>query len=228
MAALAAAAVAVVVGAALIAWSAYSRSVDAAAPPDMSAGPAAPTQAVPTQAASAGGPDARTSAPPAGHRSGDPAGYRWYQVIAASTSTGAGLEIAVPASWQMSTQGLVTRLNPPAGTAFIQIGLAPFTYSRPVREAAFLQAQALGQDQYPGYRLVALGTGTFRGTPDATWRFSWDQAGAGRVAVLTLLVKVGTPAGTRPCALTVSAPASGFAAAEAVFRRALATFRPLP
>jgi hypothetical protein len=48
------------------------------------------------------------------------------------------------------------------------------------------------------------------------------------VDVLELLVTGNTQAGTQPYVLTVSAPSAGFPAAEAIFRRALQTFQPLP
>ena len=157
-----------------------------------------------------------------------PAGYQWYQVTAASAGTAAGFEIAIPATWQASAPGLDNYLRPPAGSAFIEVSLAPFTYARPLREATFRQAQAIREDLYPGYRFVALTSGTLLGAPDAVWRFSWRGTGAARVEVLELLVSIDTTAGTQPYALTVSAPAVTFPAALAIFRQVVATFKPLP
>jgi hypothetical protein len=161
-------------------------------------------------------------------RGAAPAGYQWCQVTAASSGTVAGFAVAAPASWQITRAGLVTYLKPPAGNAHIEISLAPFSYLRPLREAGFLNAQAARQGQYPGYRLVTIGTRMFLGAPAAAWRFSWDQAGVGRVDVMELLVTENTQAGAQPYVLTVSAPSAGFPAAEAIFHRALQTFRPLP
>ena len=157
-----------------------------------------------------------------------PAGYQWHEVTAASSGTVAGFAIAAPASWQITRAGRATYLKPPGGNGYIEISLAPFTYPRPLGEAGFLNAQAGAQGQYPGYRLIAIGTRTFLGSPAAAWRFSWDLAGAGRVDVLELLVTENTQAGTQPYVLTVSGPSAGFPAAEAIFRRALRTFQPLP
>jgi hypothetical protein len=154
-------------------------------------------------------------------------GYQWFQVTPASSGTAAGFKVAVPASWQLTTQGLVSYLRPPSGRAYIEISLQPFTYPGPLREAAYLQVQALRQDLYPGYRLVAIRPGTLLGQPDAAWRFSWLQGGAKRVDVLQWLVSVPTPAGTQAYELAVSGPSPAFSWALTVFRRAMLTFQPL-
>jgi hypothetical protein len=138
----------------------------------------------------------------------------------------AGFEIAAPATWQMTTQGLITDLRSPSGNASIEINLTPFNYLRPLREAGFLQTQAIQQDPYPGYLRVAVRPGILLGAPDVAWRFSW-QDGATRTGVLELLVTVDTAAGTQSYELAVSAPSAEFAWAQAIFRRALPTFHPL-
>jgi hypothetical protein len=155
------------------------------------------------------------------------AGYQWLQVTPASSGTAAGFKVAVPASWQLTTQGLVSYLRPPSGRAYIEISLEPFTYPGPLREAAYLQAQALRQDLYPGYRLVAIRSGTLLGQPDAAWRFSWLQGGTKRVDVLQWLVSIPTSAGTQGYELAASAPSPAFSWALTVFRRAILTFQPL-
>jgi hypothetical protein len=155
------------------------------------------------------------------------AGYQWFQVTPASSGTAAGFKVAVPASWQLTTQGLVSYLRPPSGRAYIEISLQPFTYPGPLREAAYLQVQALRQDLYPGYRLVAIRPGTLLGQPDAAWRFSWLQGGTKRVDVLQWLVSVPTSAGTQGYELAASAPSPAFSWALTVFRRAMLTFQPL-
>jgi eukaryotic-like serine/threonine-protein kinase len=180
-----------------------------------------------TASSSSGDSGAGSSAANGGSGTAAPAGYRWFQVTPASSGTAAGFTIAAPATWQLTTQGQVSYLRPPAGQAYIEISLAPFTYPGPLREAAYLQAQALREDLYPGYRLVAIRAGTFLGEPDAAWRFSWLQAGTTRVGVLQWLVNVATPAGTQGYELAVSAPSGTFAWALTVFRPALQTFQPL-
>jgi hypothetical protein len=178
---------------------------------------------------SAGGDDPGAGSSPANGGSGTaaPVGYQWFQVTPASSGTAAGFKVAAPATWQLATQGLISYLRPPSGGAYIEISLAPFTYPGPLRQAAFLQAQALQQDLYPGYRLIAIRPGTFLGQPDAAWRFSWLQGGTTRVGVLQWLVNVATPAGTQGYEVAVSAPSPAFGWALMVFRRAMLTFQPL-
>jgi eukaryotic-like serine/threonine-protein kinase len=177
------------------------------------------------QGATASGTGGSGAAPATGMAA--PAGYRWYQVTAASSGTAAGFRVAVPAAWTTSRQGLASYLRPPSGSGYVEISLAPFAYARPLREAAFLQAEAIGRDAYPGYRPIAIRPGTLLGAPDAAWRFSW-QDGATRTEVLVLLLSMDTASGTQPYALAVSAPAGTFPATAAVLREALGTFRPLP
>jgi eukaryotic-like serine/threonine-protein kinase len=239
---LAAALTAVAVAAAgVIGWAAYSRSAGTSGDP----GSATVAQGNATSAGGNDGSATHSTAGPgtAGSSAKDPgsgnarggaangggpprAGYQWFQVTAASSGTTAGFEIAAPATWQMTKQGTVSYLRPPSGDASIEINLAPFTYLWPLREAGLLEAQAIRQGLYPGYQRIAIRPGVLLGAPDAAWRFSW-QDGATRTGVLELLVTVDTAAGTQSYVLAVSAPSAGFAGAQAIFRRALLTFRPL-
>jgi hypothetical protein len=180
-----------------------------------------------TASVGSGGDPASGSSPASGGGATPSAGYQWFQVTPASSGTAAGFKIALPANWQLTTQGLVSYLRPPSGSAYIEISLEPFTYPGPLREAAYLQAQALRQDLYPGYRLVAIRPGTLLGQLDAAWRFSWLQSGTRRVDVLQWLVSDAAPAGTQDYELAVSAPAPAFGWALTVFRRAMLTFQPL-
>jgi Protein kinase domain len=198
--------------AALIGYAVYPRPHGTAIDPG-------PSATVATGAGQAGGSQA-------GGASGA-ARYRWFGVTPASSGTAAGFKVAAPATWQLTTQGLVSYLRPPSGRAFIEVSLAPFTYPRPLREAAFLQVQALREDLYPGYRLVAIRSGTFLAQPDAAWRFSWLRGRTTRVGVLQWLVSAPTPAGTQSYELAVSAPSAAFTWALTVFRRVMLTFQPL-
>ena len=235
---LAAALAAVAVAAAgLIGWAAYSRLAGGPGRP----GSVTAAQGSTTSAGGGGQPathgtaDTRTrrssasdpgSGRPVNGGGAPSAGYQWFQVTKASSGTVAGFEIAAPATWQMTTQGLITDLRSPSGNASIEINLTPFNYLRPLREAGFLQTQAIQQDPYPGYLRVAVRPGILLGAPDVAWRFSW-QDGATRTGVLELLVTVDTAAGTQSYELAVSAPSAEFAWAQAIFRRALPTFHPL-
>ena len=227
--------------AAFIGYAVYPRSPSAASDPDpapavhgsgtggRAAHGTASTGTGGRSTASLGsGDDPASGSSSANSGGGDPsAGYQWFQVTPASSGTAAGFKVAVPASWQLTTQGLVSYLRPPSGRAYIEISLEPFTYPGPLREAAYLQAQALRQDLYPGYRLVAIRSGALLGQPDAAWRFSWLQGGTKRADVLQWLVSVPTSAGTQGYELAASAPSPAFSWALTVFRRAMLTFQPL-
>jgi hypothetical protein len=156
-----------------------------------------------------------------------PAGYQWHVVTAASLGTTAGFKIAVPDSWQLTRQGLLTYLDAP-NTTYIEVDLSAFAYPGPVREAEYLQAQAKADDAYPSYHRLLIGPGVYQGVADGIWRFWWQQHGLGRIAVLKILCTLPTSAGKQSYALTVSARAANFAAAHAVFETALRTFKPLP
>jgi hypothetical protein len=114
------------------------------------------------------------------------------------------------------------------GSPYIEVDVTPFAYPRALREARYQQAQAKADDLYPRYGLIAINSASFRGVPDATWRFHWHEYGVGRVGVLEVLFTLTTSAGQQPYALTVSAPAAIFATTRAVFGTALRTFKPLP
>jgi eukaryotic-like serine/threonine-protein kinase len=185
-------------------------------------------------AAPAAGRETHSGAPLAGaaHDGGTaaavlPAGYQWIRVTAADTGTVAGFAIAAPATWQLAQQGPDSYLRPPSAVGHIEISVAAFTYPRPLREAAYLQSQALRADQYPGYRLIGVQPVTLLTGPAATWRFTW-QDGRVDVAVLRLLASVDTSAGTQSYELTVAAPSAAFGRTAAIFRRMLPTFQPLP
>ncbi len=157
-----------------------------------------------------------------------PAGYRWVKATAASLGSTAGFEIAVPAAWQRTADGPATYLRPPAGSSYIEVSVAPFARPNPVREAKYLQAQAVAAAAYPGYHRIAITPGYFRNAAEGRWRFWWRQPGIGRTGVLELLFTLQTTVGPQAYTLTISAPGASFPARYAVFQTAVATFRPLP
>jgi serine/threonine protein kinase len=156
-----------------------------------------------------------------------PPGYRWLSVPAASTGTTAGFRIAIPDTWQAARQGLAWYLDPPAGNAYLEVNLAPFSYARPVNQARYLQATAIARGEYPGYRLIYLSGTGYRSAPAAAWRFNWRQGSLGHVAVQEVLFGLKTAAGRQDYTLTVASPALGFPVADAVFEQVLRTFKPL-
>jgi hypothetical protein len=197
------------------------------------AAPASPnpggTAAVAIGAARTTGASPATTASPAPSSTAGspPAGYRWYAVSAASSGTAAGFTIAVPDSWQATTEGLITQVNSPAGNARVEINLTPFTVASPVSEARLQQLQAIVHGAFPGYHGLGITAGTFRGAADAVWRFTWRQ-GIGRASTTDLLVGLETTAGEQSYALSVAAPKLNSLAADGVYLQMLRTFQPAP
>jgi tRNA A-37 threonylcarbamoyl transferase component Bud32 len=169
-----------------------------------------------------------TGSPGSGGGTPPPAGYQWFQVSAASLGTTAGFKIAVPDTWRMSRNGLVTYLDVAAGKPYIEVDVTPFAYSGPVREAYYRQAQARASHLYPLYRLIGIRSAGFRAVPEAIWGFHWQEPGVGQVGVLEVLFTLTTSAGQQSYALSVSASAARFVALRVIFHQALQTFAPLP
>ncbi len=177
----------------------------------------------PSPSPSATGPGSGGTGPAGGPAA--PPGYQWFSLTGSSAGAVAGFTLAAPDSWQLTRNGLSLYLAPPAGGAYLEVNLAAFTHPYPVGEARYQEAQAIAQDSYPGYRRLLLRPAGFRNAPAASWRFRWHQHGAGRTDVAELLFTLQGPAGLQSYAVSVSAPAAGFGAADTVFRTALATFR---
>jgi eukaryotic-like serine/threonine-protein kinase len=156
-----------------------------------------------------------------------PVGYRWVSVSAVTAGSIAGFKIAIPVAWQATTSGLVTYLDAAVPGTSIEINLAAFDFAKPLREAEFLQAQAISQGEYAGYQLVAISQTTYRSVPAATWRFNWQPGMLSHASVLEVLFGLQTSAGPQDYALTVSAPSVTFPAAHTVFNEVLRSFQPV-
>jgi tRNA A-37 threonylcarbamoyl transferase component Bud32 len=164
----------------------------------------------------------------AGSGGAPPPGFQWEQVSAASLGSTAGFKIAIPDAWQLNRDNLLTYLQAPPGSPYIEVDVTPFAYPGPLREASYLEAQAQADHIYHLYHRLAMSSASFRAAPAAIWRFRWQQPGVGPVGVLEVLGTLPTSAGPQSYALAVSAPAAQFATARVIFRTALQTFTPLP
>jgi eukaryotic-like serine/threonine-protein kinase len=156
-----------------------------------------------------------------------PAGFAWHTFTAASIDATAGFVIALPAGWQVTTQGQDMLADAPASGERMEVSVAPFTYPSPVREARYEQAVALAVGDYPKYRKASIGAATFQGTTGANWRFSWKPPASSRTEARSLLVTLPTTAGPQSFELSVFAPSPQFAAARAMFTTSLSTFSTL-
>jgi hypothetical protein len=145
--------------------------------------------------------------------------------------TVAGLEIAVPNAWTQRISGLGAHLNQSARNFHIIVNLATWTYSKPLREAQYLQG--LAARSYLQYKKLLLQEIAFKSlgytsAPAAELKFSWTNATSGvRTTEVVILVTLDTKSGDQPYSLAVRAPHASFDSAYAIFRAALKTFRPL-
>jgi hypothetical protein len=118
-------------------------------------------------------------------------------------------------------------LRPPSGYRFVEANLQAFAYAGPVAEAKYLQAQARADHEYAHYAKIWIKPFDFRGYSAASWKFSWQEAGVGKIVVLEFLFTLDTKAGAQPYAMSVSSPLPKFPAAVVLFKQMLKTFHPL-
>jgi|HubBroStandDraft_1064217.scaffolds.fasta_scaffold09260_3 hypothetical protein len=169
-----------------------------------------------------------TPTPSTTSRTPPPAGYVWDTVSAASVGTIAGFQIAGPATWPMNP-GLKTVIRPTAGAARLDLNLAAWALTRPVKEARRLSATAIANGTYPGYELLSIVGTTFRGWPAARWTFWWQPVTAVYPSEETaLLFTAQTWEGPQQYIMSISAPQSRVTWAEGILHVAMRTFTPLP
>jgi hypothetical protein len=137
------------------------------------------------------------------------------------------VKIAALSSWTQSIQGQALLLRPPSGYRFVEADLSPFAYAGALAEAKYLQAQAKLLHLYPNYAKIWIKPIDFRGYAAASWKFSWQEAGVGKIVVLEILVTLNTKVGAQSYALSVSSPLPKFPDTVLLFREMLPTFHPL-
>ena len=153
-----------------------------------------------------------------------PAGWATY-THQASNGEAAGFKMAYPADWTTSTNGYQTYLRDPSANINILIDLTPHTYPNDMlTEARYVRTQSL--PRYPGYVQLGLQAQTIRGTPGASWKFTWNDQGTTQEAI-DLLFVLHTPAGAQSYALYMTAPASVWSQSRPVFDEEVETFTPL-
>ena len=105
----------------------------------------------------------------------------------------------------------------------------PFKFPWPVREARYLQKQAITHHTYPNYHLVSILAGHFHGSASATWTFWYRPPKAlHRIDVVAVLFTAKTSAGPQSYVLSMGAPAPKASWASHIMRVAMRTFAPLP
>ena len=163
-----------------------------------------------------------------------PAGYRWHKFSASLMESVAGFKIGMPNAWTQSVTGQIAHLNQTLRNFHLTVNLAYWSYTKPLRQAQYLQSQAAKAHKHD-YKVLTLGTvgfkavGGFRSASAAELKFSWYNPTLGiSFTQLDLLVTLNTSSGSQPYSFVLWAPAGTFGAANGIFRTALPTFRPLP
>jgi len=107
--------------------------------------------------------------------------------------------------------------------------MAPFAYPWPMKEARYLQAEAIAAGTYRRYHLLSIVKMRYRGVVAADWTFWWKPATTTyRVDVAEVVFTAKTSAGPQPYVLSMSAPAPHAVYAAHVLQVAMRTFTPLP
>jgi hypothetical protein len=143
----------------------------------------------------------------------------------------AGFKIGLPSAWTQSVAGLAAHLTQSARNFHLAVSLGVWTHVKPLPQAEYLyDVDAVA---YHDFDLLSLGAIGFKSVgytaaPAAELKFSWHPVSGGNFTKLVILVTLSTKSGLQPYTFTLWAPSSTFTAANAVFRTALETFRPLP
>ena len=164
-----------------------------------------------------------------------PAGYRWHKFPAAQMGALAGFKIGMPVLWTQSVSAPVAHLNQTVRSFHLAVDLSYWLYTRPLREAQYLQNQAAAAHKGHKYKELLLTTtnftslGGFRSATAGELKYSWNNASLGyNETELVVLVTLNTSAGPQSYEFELWAPTQTFGSARSILTTALPTFRPLP
>jgi tRNA A-37 threonylcarbamoyl transferase component Bud32 len=164
-----------------------------------------------------------------------PAGYRWHKFPAAQLGALAGFKIGMPVLWTQGVSAPVAHLNQVARSFHLAVDLSYWLYTRPLREAQYLQNQAAAAHKGHKYKELLLTTtnftslGGFRSATAGELKYSWNNASLGyNETELVVLVTLNTSAGPQSYEFELWAPTQTFGSARSILTTALPTFRPLP
>lgn len=164
-----------------------------------------------------------------------PAGYRWHKFAASEMGAIAGFKIGMPTLWTQTVSAPVAHLNQIARSFHLAVDLSYWLYTKPLREAQYLQSQAAAAHKGHSYKELVLGTtnfsslGGFRSASAAELKYSWTSASLGyNETELVLLVTLSTSAGPQSYEFELWAPTQTFGSARSILTTAMPTFRPLP
>lgn len=164
-----------------------------------------------------------------------PAGYIWHKFPAAQMGAVAGFKIGMPVLWTQSVSAPVAHMNQTVRSFHLSVDLSYWLYSKPLREAQYLQSQAAAAHKGHGYKELLLSStnfsslGGFRSATAAELKYSWNNASLGyNQTELIILVTLSTSAGPQSYEFELWAQTQTFGSARSVLTTALPTFRPLP
>jgi hypothetical protein len=164
-----------------------------------------------------------------------PTGYRWHKFPAAQMGTLAGFKIGMPVLWTQEVSAPVAHLNQTVRSFHLAVDLSYWLYTRPLREAQYLQNQAAAAHKGHKYKELLLTTtnftslGGFRSATAGELKYSWNNASLGyNETELVVLVTLNTSAGPQSYQFELWAPTQTFGSARSILTTALPTFRPLP
>ena len=164
-----------------------------------------------------------------------PAGYRWHKFPAAEMGALAGFKIGMPVQWTQSVSAPVAHLTQTVRSFHLAMDLSYWLYTRPLREAQYLQNQAAAAHKGHKYKELLLTTtnftslGGFRSATAGELKYSWDNASLGyNETEFVVLVTLNTSAGPQSYEFELWAPTQTFGSARSILTTALPTFRPLP
>jgi hypothetical protein len=140
----------------------------------------------------------------------------------------AGYTVAVPVAWTVVSRGNATHFYAPGVRTYLEVDLTPHTYADMVTEARTLANETQKEGKFPGYHELGIRRVSVHGMSAASWEFTWQAPGVGRVRVLDLMYIASTPAGRQSYALYMSAPERTWNRTLAAFDEEMRTFRPEP
>jgi hypothetical protein len=150
-------------------------------------------------------------------------------------ATIAGFKIGMPVLWTQSVAAPVAHLNQIARSFHLAVDLSYWLYTKPLREAQYLQSRAASAHKGHKYKEQLLTTtnftslGGFRSATTGELKYSWNDASLGyNETELVLLVTLNTSAGPQSYEFELLAPTQTFGSARSILGTALPTFRPLP
>jgi eukaryotic-like serine/threonine-protein kinase len=151
--------------------------------------------------------------------------FHSYTVSGSMAGSAAGFTTALPDGWRMAQRGSTTVFTSPSGRTTLRVTPTSLGTPRAIGAARLLEARALQQRTFPGYRRIALRPFRFAGGSGALWQYMWQPGRGGRAEALEALFRLATPAGRQAYLVQETAPARDWVASRLVFTKALDTFR---